>query len=80
MFKCETKIAPPIFHNLPTPKSENKYNIRSRGKLTKPFYRKNVPSLTLTIVVHIYGMNSLMISFLRWIHCHYSVRKSRNLD
>ena len=40
MFKCKKKIAPPIFHNLFTPKPENKYNIRSRGKLAKPFYRK----------------------------------------
>ena len=40
MFKCKKKIAPPIFHNLFTPKPENKYNIRSRGKLTEPFYRK----------------------------------------
>ena len=40
MFKCKKKIAPPIFHNLFTPIPENKYNIRSRGKLTEPFYRK----------------------------------------
>ena len=40
MFKCKKKKASPIFHNLFTPKPENKYNIRSRGKLTEPFYRK----------------------------------------
>ena len=40
MFKCKKKIAPPIFHNLLTPKPENKYNIRSREKLIEPFYRK----------------------------------------
>ena len=40
MFKRKKKIAPPIFHNLFSPKPENKYNIRSRGKLTEPFYRK----------------------------------------
>ena len=40
MFKCKEKIAFPIFHSLFTPKPENKYNIRSRGKLTEPFYRK----------------------------------------
>ena len=40
MFKCKKKIAPPIFHNLFTPIPENEYNIRSRGKLTEPFYRK----------------------------------------
>ena len=40
MFKCKKKIAPPIFHNLFTPIPENKCNIRSRGKLTKPFYKK----------------------------------------
>ena len=38
MFKCKKKIAPPIFHNLFTPKLENKYNIQSRGRLAKPFY------------------------------------------
>ena len=38
MFKCKKNIAPPIFHNLFTPKLENKYNIQSRGRLTKPFY------------------------------------------
>ena len=40
MFKCKKKIAPPIFHNLVTPIPENKYNIRSKAKLAKPFYRK----------------------------------------
>ena len=40
MFKCKKKIAPPIFHNLFIRIPENKYNIRSRGKLTKPFNRK----------------------------------------
>ena len=40
MFKCKKKIAPPIFYNLFTLKPENKYNIRSRGKLTGLFYRK----------------------------------------
>ena len=40
MFKCKEKIAPPIFHSLFTTKPENKYNIRSRGELTEPFYRK----------------------------------------
>ena len=48
MFKCRSllfilfkeKIAPPIFHGLFTSKPENKYNIRSRGKLTEIFYRK----------------------------------------
>ena len=64
IFKCKKKIAPPIFYNLFTPIPENKYNIRSREKLTKPFYRKNVPNLTLTIMVHIYGMKSLMINFV----------------
>ena len=64
-FKCKLKIAPPIFQNLFRPKPENKYNIRSKIKLTKPFYGEHVPSLTLTIVVHIYGMNSLIIGFLR---------------
>ena len=39
MFKCKKKIAPFIFHNLFTPIPENKYHIRSRGKLTTPFYR-----------------------------------------
>ena len=64
MFKCKKKIALPIFHNLFTSKSENKYNIPSRGKLKEPFYRKKAPSLTLTIMVHIYGMNLLMITFV----------------
>ena len=36
IFKCKKKIAPPIFHNLFTPRFEKKYNIQSRGKLTKP--------------------------------------------
>ena len=40
MFKYKKKIAPPIFHNLFTPIPENKYNVRSRGKLTKSFYRE----------------------------------------
>ena len=40
MFKCKKKIAPTISHNLFTRKPEKKYNIRSRGKLTEPFYRK----------------------------------------
>ena len=40
IFKCKKKITPPIFHNLFTPTPENKYNIRSRGKLTGPFYGK----------------------------------------
>ena len=40
MFKYKDKIAPPIFHGLFTPKPENKHNIRSKGKLTRPFYRK----------------------------------------
>ena len=45
MFKCKKKIACPIFHSLFLPKPENKCNIRSRGKLTEPFYgKKNVPS------------------------------------
>ena len=61
MFKCKKKIAPTIFHSLFTAKPENKYNIQSRGKLAKPIYRKNVPSLTLTTVVHVYGMNLLMV-------------------
>ena len=39
MFKCKKKIAPPIFHSLFTSKPEYKYNIRSTGKLTEPFYR-----------------------------------------
>ena len=65
MFKCKKKIAPPVFHHFFTPIPENKYNIGSRGKLKEPFNRKkNVPSLTLTIVVHIYGLNSLMIIFV----------------
>ena len=61
MFKCKKKIPPPIFHSLFTPKSENKYNIRSRGELTELLHRKKLPSLTLTIVVHIYEINSFMI-------------------
>ena len=40
MFKCKKKIALPICHSLFTPRHENMYNIRSRGKLTEPFYRK----------------------------------------
>ena len=40
MFKCKKKIAPCISHSLFKPISENKYNIRSRGKQTKSFYRK----------------------------------------
>ena len=40
MFKCKEKIVPPIFHSLLTPKPENKHNIRSRGKLAEPFYRR----------------------------------------
>ena len=36
IIKCKKKIAPPIFHNLFTPIPEKKYNIQSRGKLTKP--------------------------------------------
>ena len=40
MFKCKKKIAPPTFQSLFAPKPENKYNIRLRGKLTEPFYRK----------------------------------------
>ena len=46
MFKYKEKIAPPVFHSLFTPKPENKYNIRSRGKLTEQFCRNNVPSFT----------------------------------
>ena len=42
MFKCKENIAPPIFHSLFTPKPENKYNIRSRGKLTESGYRKKM--------------------------------------
>ena len=64
MFKCKKKIAPPIVHNLFTLKPENKDNIRAKGKLSEPFYRKNVPSLTLTILVYTYGMKSLMIIFV----------------
>ena len=63
MFKCKQKIAPAIIHSLFLPRPENKYNIRSRGKLKESFYRKKVPSLTMTIVVLIYGMNWLMIVF-----------------
>ena len=40
MFKCKKKIPPPISNKLFMPKPENKYNIRSRRKLTEPFYRK----------------------------------------
>ena len=40
MFKCKKKIAPTISHNLFTRKPEKKYNTRSTGKLTEPFYRK----------------------------------------
>ena len=40
MFKCKEKINSPIFRSLLTPKAENKYNIRSREKLTESFYRK----------------------------------------
>ena len=40
MSQCKEKITHPIFHSLFTPKPENKYNIRLRGKLTEPFYRK----------------------------------------
>ena len=39
-FKFKVKIAPPIFHSLFMPGPENKYNIRSREKLTEPLYRK----------------------------------------
>ena len=35
MFKCKEKITPTVFDSLFTPKPENKYNIRSRGKLTQ---------------------------------------------
>ena len=59
--KGKDRVAPSISHSLVPPKLENKYNIRSGGKLTEPFYRKSVPSLSLTIVVRIYGMNLLMI-------------------
>ena len=74
MFKCKKKITPPIFHNLLMPKLENNYNIR---KLTEPFYRKK--SAHCKILVHIYRMNPLMIIFVRYIQCQYSVRKSENL-
>ena len=47
MFKCKKKIAPPIFYNLFTPIPENKNNIRSREKLTKPFYRKKCTQLNI---------------------------------
>ena len=40
VFKCKEEIVLPIFHSLFTPKTENKYNIRSRGKVAEPFYRK----------------------------------------
>ena len=40
MFKRKEEIAPAISRNLFTPKPENKYNIRSRGKPIEPFYRK----------------------------------------
>ena len=40
MFKCKEKINSSIFRSLLTPKAENKYNIRSREKLTESFYRK----------------------------------------
>ena len=40
MFKCKKKINSPIFRSFLTAKAENKYNIRSREKLTESFYRK----------------------------------------
>ena len=47
MFKCKKKIAPPIFHDLFTPKPENKYNSRSKGKLKEPFYRKKLTQFNI---------------------------------
>ena len=47
MFKCKMKIAPPIFHSLFTPKPENKYNSRSKGKLKEPFYRKKLTQFNI---------------------------------
>ena len=47
MFKCKKKIAPSIFHNLFRPKPENKYNIRSRGKLTEVFYKNERTQFTI---------------------------------
>ena len=47
MFKCKKKIAPPISHNPFTPILENKYNNSSRGKLTKPFYRKKLTQFNI---------------------------------
>ena len=61
MFKCKKKIVPPFFHNLFKSIPENKYNIRSREKITEPFYRKkrtqfNIdyrgPHLLMIIFVH----------------------------
>ena len=46
MFKCKKKITLPS-HSVFTPKPENKYNIRSRGKLTEPFYRKKPTQLNI---------------------------------
>ena len=67
-FKCKEKIASPIFHSLFTPKPEISTILDQEEKLTEPFNGKNGPSLTLTIVVHIYGMNSLMRILLSLIH------------
>ena len=50
-----------------------------KRKTNRTFYRKNISSLTLTIVVHIYRINSLITIFVRDIHSHHSARKSRNL-
>ena len=53
MFKCKKKIAPPIFHNLFTPKPENKYNIRSRGKLTNHFIEKRRAQFNIDYPSHL---------------------------
>ena len=44
MFKCKMKVAPEIFHKTFTLKPENKYTMRSKGKLFQPCKKTNLTS------------------------------------
>ena len=57
IFKWKEKIAPPIFHSLLKPKAEIRTIFDQEENQQNHFIEKNVHSLTLTIVVHIYGIN-----------------------
>ena len=57
IFEWKEKIVPLILHSLLTPKAEIRTIFDQEENQQNHFIEKNVHSLTLTIVVHIYGIN-----------------------